>query len=443
MNTKISMSVAAALMAVGLGSASTADPAKMNWSALPKSEITLFYPGQASHEWVLGDEHRKGGAKGVKDGKNCLDCHKGEEADIGNKLVSGKRLEPKPISGLPGTLKLSIQAAYDNEYLYLKASWPAKGPGVFHEYAIYKDGKWEEPYGSHRGNNLVREGKTPPSYEDRFSIMVGDGRSVPSFNSEGCWATCHNDMRFMPNEAKKDDVQAHPILGKAGMKKSDIRKYIAESRTAIGDAGGWDKIKTKEEIAALKDKGVFLDLWQWRAHRSNPVKMADDGYVLEYRNLDAGKSMFADNWDNEKHQPRLMMDPKKNNGKAALSKAEFQNPKFAVLLDTNAVPYDPNYKFKDGDLLQLFYVVTKPEGSAADNNSVIGSHANGMWTVTWKRKLNTGNPKDDVIMKAGETYPLGLAVHDNYTTARWHYVSFPLKLSLGKKDGDINAAQVK
>lgn len=444
MNFGKSISAASIALAFDMGAAGAADPAKMDWSKTPKSEIVLFYPGQASHQWVLSDDHRKGGAKGVKDGKNCRECHKGEEADIGNKLVSGKRLEPKPIAGLPGTIKLTMQAAYDSEYLYLRASWPAKGPGIFHEYSQFKDGKWEEPYGSHRGNDLVREGKTPPSYEDRFSIMIGDGKSVPSFNNEGCWVTCHNDLRFMPNHPKRDEVQAHPIMGKPGMRKSDIRKYLPESRNAMGDTGGWDKIKTREEIAALKDTGVFLDLWQWRANRSNHVKMADDGYVLEFRNSDAGKNMFAENWDAEKHQPKLMFDPKKNNGRAALSKDDFQNPKSPyILVDTNAVPFDPKFKFKNGDLIPLFNGIAKPEGSAADNNPVTGSHAGGTWTVTWKRKLNTGNLKDDILLKVGESYPLGLAVHDNYTTARWHYVSFPLRLSIGGKPADINAAEVK
>lgn len=446
MNTKVGLAISAAFgfVVIAPGAVFAADAGKMDWSGIPKSEIMLFYPGQASHEWLLSGEHKKGGAKGVRDGKICLECHKGEEADIGNKIAGGKRLEPKPIEGFPGTVKVTVQAAYDKEFLYLKVSWPSKGPGIYHEYIIYQDGKWEEPYGSHRGNEAVRTGKTPPSYEDRFSIMLGDGKSVPSFNYEGCWVTCHNDMRFMPNEAKKDAVQAHPILGKDGMKKSDIRKYVPESRTAIGETGGWDKIKTKEEIAALKDKGMFLDLWQWRANRSNHVKMADDGYVLEYRNSDAGKNMFAENWDKDKHQPKIMFDPAKNGGKAALSKADFQNPKSPyILVDTNSVPYDPNYKFKEGDLIPLFNGVAKPDGSAADNNSVVGTHAKGIWTVTWKRKLNTGNPKDDIVLKAGETYPVGLAVHDDMTTARWHFVSFPLKLSLGKKDGDINAAEIK
>ena len=422
--------------------AGAADPARIDWSAVPKSEIMLFYPGQSSLEWLYGRDHS--GAKGLRKGESCVSCHKDEEERIGKLIAGGKKLEPKPIAGFPGSVKLDIQAAHDGEYLYLKASWPAKGPGIYHEYMVFRDGKWEEPYGSHRGNELVRSGRTPPSYEDRFSIMLGDGKGVPDFGKDGCWATCHNDMRFMPNEAKKEDVQAHPILGAGGMKKSDIRKYLSESRSAMNGTGGWDKIRTKEEIAALKNRGVFLDLWQWRANRSNHAQMADDGYVLEYRNTDAGKAMFAENWDKDRHQPRLMFDPARNKGRAALTMADFQNPKSPyILVDSDAVPFDPAFKFKDGDLIPLFNGVAGAGGSAADNAPVVGTHANGRWTVTWRRKLDTGNPGDDFALKAGESYPIGLAVHDDMTTARWHFVSFPLRLSIGGKDGDINAVRLK
>jgi len=441
MNVKFGTAVAVAFAAVGSGAAWAADPAKMDWSAIPKSEVVLFYPGQASLQWLLSREHRKGGDKAVRQGEACLECHKGEEADIGNKIVAGKRLEPTPIPGKLGSVKVTMQAAYDNENLYLKSSWPAKEAGVFHMYAVYKDGKWEE-YASHRGNEAVAAGKVKASYEERFAIMLGDGKSVPAFNTQGCWATCHSDMESMPHAPKQADIEAHPILGKGGMKRSDTKKYIAESRTAMGPTGGWDKIKTKEELDALVAKGVFLDLWQWRGNRSNPVNMADDGYVLDARNADAGKNPFFGNWDGAKKEPRFMFDPAKNQGRAGLTEAEFRNLKAPILSDKNRAPYDPNYKWKNGDLLMTHGVDSAAQGSAADNKPVVATYAGGMWTLLWTRKLNTGN-KDDIVLKSGETYPIGLALHHDSVADRWHNVSFPLKLSLGKKDGQINAVQVK
>lgn len=90
----------------------------------------------------------------------------------------------------------------------------------------------------------------------------------------------------MPGEPTKEQVQAHPLIGQTH-KESDVRKYLPATRT--DEAASWDKTRTPEEIARLKEAGAFVELMQWRGHRSNPVGMADDGYVLDYRLVDAGK----------------------------------------------------------------------------------------------------------------------------------------------------------
>lgn len=416
--------------------------ADIDWSAVPKGEIILFYPGQSSWEWIVNAEH-KAGATGVRDGKNCLECHAEEEADIGDVIVRGDKLEPAPIPGKPGTLKLTVQAAYDQENLYLRASWPSKEAGRYHEYRVYKDGKWEK-YGSHRTAAPVAAGEQPPVYEDRFTVMLGDGRAVPEFATAGCWVTCHNDLRFMPDHPGTEEVEAHPVLGKEGLKKHDVRKYLLNSRTEETLAGSWRQTKSKDEIAALRQKGAFLDLWQWRAHRSNPVNAADDGYVAEYRLFDAGKKMFADNWDKSTNQPKFMFDPAKNGGKPGLALADIKNPNSSYYLaDDNKVAYDPNAGWKNGDVLLNRVLTAKMEGSAGDNNKVFGEWADGRWSLTWTRKLDTGNQADDVALKAGQVYPIGLAVHSDYVTGRFHHVSFPLRLSLGGGDGEINAVALR
>lgn len=64
-----------------------ADPAKIDWSKVPTSNLTLFYPGQSSYEWLRSDKHP--GAKLVLDGKACTTCHTGKEKAMGDKLVKG------------------------------------------------------------------------------------------------------------------------------------------------------------------------------------------------------------------------------------------------------------------------------------------------------------------------------------------------------------------
>jgi len=47
--------------------------------------------------------------------------------------------------------------------------------------------------------------------------------------------------------------------------------------------------------------------------------MADDGYVLEYRNFDAGKNPFSSNLDAKTKLPKFMYDSTKTAGKKALA----------------------------------------------------------------------------------------------------------------------------
>jgi hypothetical protein len=107
---------AAALMA---GPALAADPATIDWSKVPAKSVTLFYPGQSTYDWLLSPDHKKGD-KQTAQGKACLSCHEGDEADIGNKLVKGGPLEPAPIPGKNGTLPFSVQAAHDKEFVYFR-----------------------------------------------------------------------------------------------------------------------------------------------------------------------------------------------------------------------------------------------------------------------------------------------------------------------------------
>ena len=77
---------AGAILALLAGPASAADPATIDWSKIAPKTVTLFYPGQSTYDWLLSAEHKKGD-KQVPQGKECVNCHEGDEADIGNKLV--------------------------------------------------------------------------------------------------------------------------------------------------------------------------------------------------------------------------------------------------------------------------------------------------------------------------------------------------------------------
>jgi len=355
-------------------------------------------------------------------------------------MVKEGRLESIPIPGKKGVLPLAVQAAHDSDYLYLRFQWKSQmnREGRMHDMIRYDGKKWSW-YGKHRADNKVRSGKTPAIYEDRFAIMIDDGK-VPMFKEQGCWLTCHEAMRHMPERPDAAAVKAHAYLGKV-LKKKDIRKYLPSSRT--DENASWDAVKSPAEIKALKAAGQFVDLMQWRVARSNAVGMADDGYVLEYRLFDKGKKMFSWNVNKKTMTPKYMFDAKKV-GYNALRESDFTDPKkpMAIVKERNAVAYDAKAGFKKGDILPGRLLTTKTEGSAGDNDSAKGTWKNGTYTLVWRRKLDTGHPMDDKIMKVGGVYTIGLGIHDDNVTTRFHQVSFPLSLGIGA-DADIKAVTLK
>jgi len=364
----------------------------------------------------------------------CVTCHKGQEAKLGAKLVKGGPLEPTPVEGKTGQVDLKVQAAYDAKNAYFRFEWRTQQPypGTEHQYLRF-DGKEWKVYGYPKLDKIVRDGKGPGIYEDRMSLMIDDGK-VPGFAQQGCWLTCHNGQRDMPGTASKEDAQANALL--KAINKNDLRKYLPSTRT---DPADWKTGKTPEEIAKIKAAGGFVDLIQWRAHRSNAVGMADDGYVLEYRLSDAGKDVFGGNADAKTHSPKFMWDAKKT-GYKSITAEQLRKGNHFLVRETNAVAFDPNAAWKEGDLVPD-YIVSREDakGSAADNNA-IASWKDSVWTVVLIRPLGLAND-DDKALKDGGVYNVGFAVHDDNITTRGHHVSFVKTLGIGAK-ADIQAVKL-
>jgi len=409
-----------------------ADPAGIDWSKISATTVPLFYPGQSSYEWLRSANHP--GAQFVLDGKACTTCHTGKEKAMGDKLVKAGPLEPMPVKGKNGTVDLKFQAAYDAKNAYFRYQWKTLNPypGSEHQYLRF-DGKEWKVYGYPKLDKVVQEGKQPGIYEDRMTIMIDDGK-VPGFAQQGCWLTCHEGERDMPKQFTKEEVAANALLN--AIKKNDVRKYLPATRTNPSD---WKTGKAVEEIAKIKAAGGFVDFIQWRAHRSHAVGMADDGYVLEWRLSDAGKDMFGGNADAKTHAPKFMWDEKKM-GYKSITADQLRKGDHFLIREQNAVPFDPNAGWKEGDMIPDYLISREDaKGSAADNNA-IASWKDGMWTVVVIRPLGLAND-DDKSLKEGGVYNVGFAVHDDNITTRGHHVSFVKTLGFGAK-ADIQAVKL-
>jgi len=322
-------------------------------------------------------------------------------------------------------MPLQVKVAYDKESIYFRYRWPAKRPNIYHDLLVFKNKKW------------TRIGKSVPGphklgiYEDRLTMFVDDG-SVPLFAHYGGYITIGHKMRFFTDQASKKDVKAHAYLGKQ-KRKSDVRKYLPNTRTNVQD---WKSIVSPQALANQRRAGYFLDLWHWRAHRSNPIGMSDDQYVADYRYGDSGEGPYTSNWDKQKQQPKFMFNKNKL-GFHALRWQDFKTRKLSFdkvyYLETDsAVAFDPTHVWKEGDTIPR-RLLRKGEGSRA-NISVHNkaSWKAGYWDVTLKRVLDTKDNLADKQFFPGRIYNLAFAVHRNATGSRWHYISLPVSLGLGR-----------
>ena len=322
-------------------------------------------------------------------------------------------------------MSVQVKAAYNGRDMFFRYRWPTEQPSIYHDMLKFEGKKWVRYGGS-------TVGPQPQGiYEDRLTMLVDDG-SVPAFGKYGGYITIGDRMRFFTNEATKKEVQAHPYLGKK-KKQKEVGKHLPATRSDISD---WTSVLPEEELAALRQAGYFLDLWHWRAHRSNPIDKSDDQFVAEARYGDSGKGPFFTNWDKEKQQPKLMFDPSKADRKA-LSWNDLAQRKLGLddlyyLREDQAIPFDTSLEWKEGDTIPR-RVLRAGEGSRADI-SVAGKARwkDGFWDVTLVRKMDTGNPLEDKAMVDKGIYDVAFAVHRNATGSRWHYVSLPVSLGLGR-----------
>lgn len=283
-------------MTIALAGSVCASP---DWSQAPSRKINLFYPGQASLEWVMNRPDHSAVSDIVDKKRSCAKCHEGDANEIGDKIIKGQPvgssksvLEPSPPKGKVGFIPVTFQTAHDAKNIYFRFEWAATTSG---------------------------DKKLDPKNEVKLTMMFDGGGTVDGANQNGCWATCHQDLRSMKDA--KDDK------------------------------------KTKYIKGADLSTGKFMDLIQYRSGKG---EKAIDGYVDSSREMDGGRALI------------------------------------------------------------------KAEGKKEGNK----------WVVTFERSL-TGAGKGDHTIAAGKVYNFGFAVHEDYTNARFHYVSLGYQFGLDRAMPDV------
>jgi hypothetical protein len=353
-------------------------------------------------------------------------------------------------------LPYDVQAAFNGDTFFWRVSYRGN-EGKRHEYIRYTNGAWQREGGDRRDAQATidvdsQQGDTSINstiYEQRTTIMVNDpgaAVNVDNFGEFGCFLSCHNYSRHMPEWTAAN--------GHDG-------KYI-DPVQAAGSASG----------------DIVLDLWHWRGARSNPIGRSDDQNILALdfipndgngsdnggRKGDAGTSVFASQGFDPVAGPDFFLDPDTTSGKFAFTWDNFWSTPFFYMTQDNAAqvgPLAPNPgTITNADAVALGYAPTEGDtvprrilragaGSRADITALgttftplTPDSSYGVWNVQLQRAMDTGN-SDDIAMVPGQTYEAGFEVHLWEYTTRDHYVSFPMRVSVGPDvTADIQAVSI-
>jgi hypothetical protein len=101
-----------------------------------------------------------------------------------------------------------------------------------------------------------------------MTVMIDDGK-VPGFAQQGCWLSCHDGQRDMRRQFTKEKVAANALL--TAIKKSDVRKYLPDSRTdpsdwKTGSRSRKSRRSSPRAVSSTSSSGVPIAAapWGWR-----------------------------------------------------------------------------------------------------------------------------------------------------------------------------------
>ncbi|MBE0472491.1 MAG: hypothetical protein IBX55_23660 [Methyloprofundus sp.] len=338
--------------------------------------------------------------------------------------------DPENNIAIPAELlmPLQVRASYNHERIFFQYRWPADRPSYLHDVFKFESGSWK------RYGNAVPGSEPHGLHEDRVAMMVDDG-SVPDFARYGGYINIGTGLVGMSDEASSDEVKKHAYLGQQ-RGQSEVTKFLPQTR----NSSDWADTADADRIKQLRAAGYFLDLWHWRSARGNPLNISDDQLVHDVRDGDSGRSAWFTNWDAENNQPLVMFNPDVA-GHAALNwdiiqSGQLDPSSIYYLHESTMQPFDPDYEWQEGDVLPRRALRT-PEGSRSDI-AANAFWADGYWNVSLSRLMDTQAPLDDKIFVDGGEYSIAFSVHRDATGGRWHYISMPISLGLGR-DAQLSA----
>jgi len=158
-------------------------------------EVTLFYPGTTTAEWLV-ENHP--GSQPLRQGAGCQQCHRGEEAAIGQSLAGEFQ---------PASRRVDVSFSRDADSLRVQLRWKGQ------------------------------------RNDQALSMMWGKGGDE-TFRRGGCFAACHDDMSGMP-----------------GNRGQQTGKYLWSSREQRQQIGRPAIAKDQAALAKMMEQGKFVVMW--------------------------------------------------------------------------------------------------------------------------------------------------------------------------------------
>lgn len=265
--------------------------------------------------------------------------------------------------------------------------------------------------------------------------------------------------------------------------QADMGKKIAAGEKAEKTPIPGKRGSIKVAVQAMHDGANMMLRFQWPDAGHTPVpfvdggKMDPDNQIKLALMFDDGKVEGAEQlgcWVTCHHDSRYMPDAPKPDALSASEASKLIDTKDGVTKYTKGSRTKLEYKGKNGkprgawdkliekaeldakhkdgafmDLLRFKskgntveegYVLAQRSLATETKATGVGVLANGMWTVTLTRPLAATQP-GGVSFEAGKTYTVGFAIHDDFTTARFHHVSLEYRMALDNPEAEINVVK--
>lgn len=263
-----------------------------------------------------------------------------------------------------------------------------------------------------------------------WALTERDHSGAPKFREGKNCKGCHEgeQAEIGASIAKGGKLESKPIVGKPGsltlnvQVARDAERLYFRLRWKSAKANG---LKQDPEFAAratvmLGDAQVkeAARAGCWGSCHDDAKGMASaapDGKISKY--LAASRTKLSRQGGDENYKP------------AADIQALLQQGTFLEFWQARLNPGKPA-------LAASGYILDKRNEHASSSTKAEASYANGEWTVVVSRALKAAGPGQKEL-SAGKTYAVGFAIHDDFTSHRFHYVSLEQSLVLDSGTADF------